>query len=367
MVATLQLWFSYQERYSVALKDRMYKILEHHLKGKVSSDNVLVGELDYARLIFVISFSEPCLVTYNQADIEKALLEAALNWEDYLERLITSHYDEEDTAKLLARYQTAFPAAYVDVFKPEQAIVDIDYIEKISDENPINLYLYKDKHHKSLKVKIFHAHHSLSLSTLLPILQNLGLQVIGETSYSLEKDGYMVWIHDFEIDSQDVDNWKINHANIINAFHYIWNGTAENDTLYQLILKSGLNVSQVTVLRAYLKFLRQVQLPYSFGFLAETLTHYFDITQNFVDLFELRFSLTRSKANDAEIARLLADVYRQSEHVDRLDHDRILRRVLNAIESTVRTNYFQTEHVEGLQANDLKPYLSFKFDCRKLR
>jgi len=102
---------------------------------------------------------------------------------------------------------------------------------------------------------------------LLPILQNLGLQVIGETSYSIERDGYVVWIHDFEVDSKGIENWKINHSNLVMAFHHIWNGTVENDTLYQLILKAGLNVRQVTLIRAYMKFLRQVQLPYSLRYL----------------------------------------------------------------------------------------------------
>jgi glutamate dehydrogenase len=356
--------FLAKERYSVALKGRMHKILEHQLKGKISSDNVLLGELDYARLIFVINFPHPCSVTYNQAEIEKALLEAAQSWEDYLERLINSRYDEEDTATLLARYQNAFPSSYVDVFKPEQAVVDIDYIEKITDENPINLYLYKDKHHKTLRVKIFHARHALSLSTLLPVLQNLGLQVIAETSYTLEKDGYPVWIHDFEVDSMAIENWKVNHANIISAFHHIWNGTAENDILHQLIFKAGLNVAQITVVRSYLKFLRQVQLPYSFAFLAETLTNYADLTRCFIELFEQRFTLKRTKANKIETSHLMNDIYRHLEKVNRLDHDRILRRLLNAIEATVRTNYFQSHN--GQKKDELKPYLSFKFDCRKL-
>jgi len=123
-----------KEKYSIALKNRMSKILEQQLKGKISSDNVLLGELDYARLIFVVSFVGPSLVEYNQEDIEKDFLEAALSWEDYLERLISRHYDEEDSATLLARYQRAFPAAYVAVFKPEQAITDIGYIETISND-----------------------------------------------------------------------------------------------------------------------------------------------------------------------------------------------------------------------------------------
>ena len=355
-----------KEKYSVALKDRFYKILEHQLKGKMSSHNVFLGELDYARLIFVVSYPEPTLVPYSQSDIEKALLEASLSWSDYLERLINAHYDEENTATLLARYQRTFPAAYMDEFKPEQAIIDIAYIEKITDATPISLYLYKGKGAKTLKVKIFHAHHSLSLSILLPILQNLSLQVIGETSYLLEKDGYSVWVHDFEVDHHKAENWKTNHNNLIHAFQHIWNGTAENDVLHQLILKAGLNVRQVTLMRAYLKFLKQLQLPYSLGYLEETLTYYPDITRHFVDLFELRFSLNHTKINNLEKVHLLKDIHHLLGYVDRLDHDRILRRVLNAIESTVRTNYFQTSEAENHKTEDLKPYLSLKFDCRKL-
>jgi glutamate dehydrogenase len=200
----------------------------------------------------------------------------------------------------------------------------------------------------------------------LPILQNLGLLVIGETSYSIEKYGTQVFIHVFEIDSHGVENWKANHENLRSAFLHIWDGTVENDVMYQLILKAGLNVSQVTLMRAYLKFLRQVQVPYSIGYLEETLSNYPEITRYFVDLFELRFSLKSSKANVREEAILVVDIQLLLEKIDRLDHDRILRRVLNAILATVRTNYFQVKETEGLSATDLKPYLSFKFDCRKL-
>lgn len=353
--------FLAKEKYSVALKGRIAELLEQYLQGKISSDNVLLGDLDYARLIFVIEFPHPRLVSYNQVDIEKALLEASLSWEDYLERLIGNLYDEEDTAALLARYQKAFPTPYIDVFTPEQAVTDISYIENITDTQPVDLYLYKNKQNKTLKVKIFHAHHPLSLSTLLPILQNLGLQVIGETTYSLEREGYPVWIHDFDVDPQGIENWKTNHHHLLDAFHHIWKGAVENDVLHQLTLKVGLTVRQVTLMRAYLKYLRQVQLPYSWGYLVETLSHYPDLTRHFVELFELQFSLKRSKANELEKSHLLKDIYYHLEKIDRLDHDRILRRLLNAIRATVRTNYFQAKEKE-----DLKPYLSFKFDCRKL-
>src|SRR3546814_2588274 len=47
------------------------------------------------------------------------------------------------------------------------------------------------------------------------------------------------------------------------------------------------------------------------------------------------------------------------DSVANLDQDRILRRYLNVIEATLRTNYFQ-----GASEGKAKPYLSFKLDSR---
>lgn len=355
-----------KDKYSFALKERFSKILERHFKGKMSSQGVFLGELDYARLIFIVSFSKPSFVPYQQPVIEAALLEATLSWEDYLERLINRRYDEKNTAILLARYQKAFPAAYVETFKPEEAMIDIEYIEKITDEVPIDLYFYKNKNQKTLNVKIFHGSRPLSLSTLLPILQNLGLQIVGETSYVLEKDGPSVWIHNFETEAKGLENWRASHNDLIQAFHYMWNGVVENDGLHQLILKAGLTVNQVVLMRAYLKFLKQAQLPYSFGYLEETLSTYPQIASHLVDLFELRFSLKPSKNHDFKKEQLMKNIQHLLESIDRLDHDYILRRILNAIEATVRTNYFQGLKAESHKGRELKPYFSFKFDCQKL-
>lgn len=354
-----------KEKYSFDLKERFKRILQEKFQGKISSGNVLLGELDYARLIFVVSFSSPTLLDYQTTDVKQALLEAALSWEDHLEHILNQEYTEEEAATLLATYQDSFPSAYVEAFTPDQAVIDIGFMEKIQGERPIDFYLYKQKDQNALKIKIFHASYPLSLSTLLPILQNLGFKVIGETSYSLTKEECPIWIHDFEVfsltDSHGLENWKSNQENLISAFHHIWEGTVENDSLHQLILKAGFNVRQVTLMRAYLKFLWQVQLPYSLGYVKETLSDYPNITRNFVDLFELRFSLNRTQKSQTEETRLMREIDQLLQGVDRLDHDRILRRVLNAILATIRTNYYQTT-----STGEEKPYLSFKFDCRKL-
>ena len=94
---------------------------------------------------------------------QTSLLEAVLLG-GLSERAINRHYNEEDAATLLALYQEAFPAAYIEEFNPTQAVTDIGLL-KITDKSPIDLYLYKQRD-QVLKDKNFPCKLSLS-STLL--------------------------------------------------------------------------------------------------------------------------------------------------------------------------------------------------------
>ncbi len=56
---------------------------------------------------------------------------------------------------------------------------------------------------------------------------------------------------------------------------------------------------------------------------------------------------------------IVTEIERALDGVSNLDEDRILRRFLNVILATQRTNFFK-----GAKAGQIKPYLSFKLDSR---
>ena len=58
---------------------------------------------------------------------------------------------------------------------------------------------------------------------------------------------------------------------------------------------------------------------------------------------------------------MLARIEEELQKVESLDEDRILRHFVNAVQSAIRTNFFQTE-----SDGQLKPVISVKFESRKL-
>jgi glutamate dehydrogenase len=113
------------------------------------------------------------------------------------------------------------------------------------------------------------------------------------------------------------------------------------------------------LLRAYARYLRQLQFPYSVEYIAETMANHLHITACIVELFLTRFSPVFDGDEDWRGQRELAVEERildSLEEVQNLGEDRIIRQYVRIIKATLRTNFFQ--EADG---GTLKPYFSFKF------
>ncbi|MEM8821370.1 MAG: NAD-glutamate dehydrogenase domain-containing protein, partial [Pseudomonadota bacterium] len=212
-------------------------------------------------------------------------------------------------------------------------------------------------------------HHggAVPLSDCLPVLENMGFRVLNEHPYLIESEEGEIWIHDFLMVSAsgiaiDLAKQK-SRSKLEGAFAAIWAGTAEDDPLNRLTLLAGLGHRDVTVLRAYSRFLRQARMPYSIDYMEDALADYPEIARLLVRVFLARFDPKRDgdiAAREAEAAGYVAAIEEALEAVPSLDVDRILRRFLNAIQSTLRTNFYQPG------PDGAKAYLSFKLDSGKL-
>ena len=120
-------------------------------------------------------------------------------------------------------------------------------------------------------------------------------------------------------------------------------------------------MSQTVVLRAYVKFLRQVGATFSQGYIEDVLAGHPDIARLLVRLFETRFELVVAGDRQQELATLSIALNAALEAVASLDEDRILRALMTLIAKTLRTNYYQHQ-ADG----SAKPYLSIKLASREL-
>src|SRR5262249_7385389 len=140
-----------------------------------------------------------------------------------------------------------------------------------------------------------------------------------------------------------------------NALTHIWRGEMEDDGFNRLVLGARLGWRSVAMLRAYCKYLRQAGVPFSQAYMEETLSKNGDIAVLLSKLFHAMFDPAGHETAEQRAQQIAAEIEASLDQVTNLDEDRIIRRYLNAIQSTLRTNFYQKAADKGA-----KSYLSFK-------
>ncbi|MEO0956972.1 MAG: NAD-glutamate dehydrogenase [Pseudomonadota bacterium] len=358
-----------RERYTTELRVKIGSILCATVNGRVASWEPSFDMEAMARVHFVIALQSG-MPAFVLSEVEREVVEAVRSWSDRLMDALVEKEGEHKGHALHARFGAGFPASYREEVGIAQAVADIERLETLTDEAPLGLHFYRrlEDDDDRVRFKIFHKGGAVPLSDCLPVLEKMGFRVLNEHPYLIEGEGGETWIHDFLMVSATgcpIDLAKPrSRVKLEEGFDAVWNGTAENDPLNRLILLAGLSDRDVSVLRAYSRFLRQARIPYSIEYMEDALAEYPEIARLLMRVFLARFDprVERSREErDAEAGAHVAEIEAALEAVPSLDVDRILRRFLNAIRSTLRTNVYQPGPNGALKA-----YLSFKFDSGAL-
>ncbi|MBN07709.1 MAG: NAD-glutamate dehydrogenase [Rhodospirillaceae bacterium] len=289
-------------------------------------------------------------------------------WSAQLKLALFHVFGKEDGDRLHNLYALAFPAGYTALFHADTAIDDVLLLEQAVVTNGLILSLYKPKGAAAneFRFKVFHPHSRLPLSDVLPILEDMGLRVIDEVPHAISPaydDLDLVMIHDFGLTSRSASKISIADikVNFEEVFSKIWHGEMESDGLNSLVINAGLSWRQIVILRTYARYLKQIKAPFSLEYMEQALRNNPAITAKIVRLFETHFDPASGTSSNAHANRLKKEIKRQLERVASADEDRILRRFLNGVEATLRTNCYQTADDGGP-----KSYLSIKLDSSQI-
>lgn len=344
----------------------MQNILRDAFQGLEVSFSTRFSESVLARIHFVLRINPNQALNYDIREIETKLADVGRSWHDKLVQALQEHFGEERGNILAKKYEKTFPASYRESYLPRTAIYDIEHIEALTSENSLGMSFYRplDEPPGTLRFKLFLPAEPISLSEVLPILENMGLTVMGERPHQLTfKDETSVWINDFGMmhaQSKELDVEVIKDI-FQEAFRQTWYGLVENDGFNRLVLGAGLSSAEVNILRAYSKYLRQTGFTFSQPYIEESLAKNAVIVKQLVELFKLYFDPHQAIPGKEAAAAVEKEILSGLDSVANLDEDRILRRYLDVIKATLRTNFYQ----KTLQGQS-KLYLSFKFDPSKI-
>ncbi|MBB1416369.1 NAD-glutamate dehydrogenase [Pseudoalteromonas sp. SG44-1] len=349
-----------RERYNTALRRETQDILGNAFN---SDDKVefttFFSESTLARTHYTVRVTDNN-IEYNVKDIENNLVEAARTWEDKLQSALLESAGEARGNELNRKYCNAFARSYKDEVLPSAAVVDIEKLELLNDDNKLEMLFYRPQEEANsniVRLSLFHKDEPIHLSDVMPMLENFGLRVIGETPYSVKtSDGRINWIMDFSmlLDSKGIADFDKVSARFRAALTSVWSNRLENDGFNRLVLMGGLTGREASILRAYAKYMRQVGVTFSQTYIESTLANYPHIGSQIVNLFAKKFSV-KSPASVKTLDKLIAQIYVELENVANLDDDRIIRLYVDMIIATLRTNYFQKDGI-----GQFKSYVSFK-------
>jgi glutamate dehydrogenase len=352
-----------RDRYTTAACLRLEQILRDAFDANRVEYTTLVSDSVLARLHFVARRADAApLAEADHAELERRLADAIRSWSDDLADRLTVEMGDEEAARLLRVYGEAFPQAYQEDYPADVAVADLLRLDALQPDNDhaVNLYVPAGVASDQRRLKLFCAE-PVSLSTVSPILQGMGVEVIDERPYELTPaEGARRWIYGFGLRYDVTAETSPDAASQLfeDAFTAVWSGAAESDGFNALVLHAGLNWRQVVLVRAYAKYLRQVGTPFSEEYLQSCLLANVHIVRLLVRLFEVRFDPQAESGREDVAQALIHQIRGALDEVTSLDQDRILRSLLRLIRATTRTNFFQLDEA-GMPG---KSYLALKFD-----
>ena len=350
-----------RERYNTQLRKETQALLKESLGAHEEVEfTTYFSESVYARTHYIARVKDNN-AEFDVKEIENNIIELTKTWSDRLAASITAAHGEALGKTLERKYTNAFSRSYMEHNLPSAALVDIGKLEQLDDKHTLDMLFYRPQEEQAdsqvVKLKLFHRAEPIHLSDVLPMLENFGLRVIDESPYKItcphrERN----WVMDFTMLHKSGQHFDMENAQVLfqDAFAKVWYNELEDDAFNRLILGANLTGRKVTILRAYAKYMRQTGSSFSRDYIANTLANYPDIASLLVDFFDQRFN-PKIKRSEKKEEALLERIKAQLDNVSNLDDDRIIRRYLDMMSATLRTNFYQRDS-EGNE----KSYVSFK-------
>ncbi|MBX9830256.1 MAG: NAD-glutamate dehydrogenase, partial [Xanthobacteraceae bacterium] len=371
-----------RERFDSRVRARIGAYLAEAFKGHVSAFYPTFPEAGITRVHFIIGRSGGETPDLDRATLEQAVGAIVRTWSDALGAALAETQEPGRARALFDRYGNAFSEGYREAYSPGDAIEDIHVIEGLSADRPLGVEFYSRSEDAKpcVGLKVWSHGKPIPLSERVPVLENMGFKVVDERTFEVGGEPG-AWLHDMALERADGEPAGLEpiKAALESCFIVVMRGLAENDGYNALVMAAGLQWRDVALVRTVSRFLRQIGVPYSQGYMWATLRKHAGLAAKLVELFHARFDPRPPSfrgapeasepgiqkqvggvrldsgpgpsgrpgmtGGEAERSRreqeIAAEIDEGLNAVAVLDEDRIIRRFVNAMQSAIRTNYFQ--------------------------
>lgn len=328
------------------------EMLEAATGSKLLSWSINLGDAELAMLRYTLDIREST-TSVSAAQLNQRLELMVRGWPHAIEQQLLQHTEIAQAARLGLRYANAFPQSYRANHTPHEAAVDIMCMDTLNASTSRCVRVVQSATNASrLWLKIY-CHDAISLSDVVPVLENFNFRVIEETQTALADggEGYIYAFLVVPIGAAAIAGLATATPILETAIAHVLEGRAENDAFNKLIIRAGLALDSVILFRALFRYLRQTGLSYGLDTVVNALGASPSVSRAIIDLFQARHDPKTADKNRALTAERMIE--KGLESVSAIDDDRLLRLMRAVIDATLRTNAFSPAHTEAL---------AFKFD-----
>lgn len=346
---------------------RAQKVIEEIVQSDLALVNALLDFTSYGLVHFRTSHR---LTAEHIKSIDSAL---APIFEDWLKTLILQlkKTPYHHLLQLVQQnHQGLYSAKYRAATPVEQAILDLPFLNECISQNRRSARFYSDDK-KNLHIRIVNPEGFLVLSDAFVSLDNFGLRVLTETSFTMQTStNREVWIHDMRVEVKNSfvhahhlkrNGWDV----VVEALDKLWCGHLEDSYLNSLVTTEQLNWKTIVFLKALTHYLRQIGLGLQTNDLQFLIENYHRFFAHICKLFAIM--------HDPSIELTEDERHAQADHILRLcesylfsvvdaEDERWLRCLLDTTRAVVRTNVYTTAFAE-----DRPPRIAIKIDTKKIK
>ena len=342
------LLFVPKNRFSTDINTQIEKIICDRLEAEVSKRYIQLTDQPLVRSQLILKVTDGFKGDLDATQLEGAIRSLIHRWDDTLREVLKQNYSSDEADSKFTQFSDAFSQKYTFTFPASQAVYDLPFIEKSQIARQYDISLGYDD---LWQIRIYNRM-ELSISLIMPSLQNLGLNIIDMTTYYISPlGGDGVYIHLLHAKPKKELIFSSTLKQYIeDALHAMDREQVDDDLLNALIVYSQMSWQEVVIIRAYAKYLKQIMFPYAFSTIAQTMLNNSEIAKQLVWFFYAKFGSIHSLSED-ELSTLQGSILDNINRVDSLVEDTTLRTYLELINATKRTNYFLSE---------TRPYVSLK-------
>ncbi len=296
--------------------------------------------------------------------IEKGLISTTTNWIGQVKQEIFNRYKYEEGVLLYEMVSKIFNVEYRLKFSPKVSLEDVIFLQKASITSKRFFNLIKEQNRFSLK--IYSSERYIILSELVPLIENIGFDILDEQSFLINsfESFKQSWIFFFNIRPRSnnkiiISKFDFLKQNIQEALVKMDEGLLKIDTLNQLILFVGFKWGEVFLINAFVSYLNQTDISYSSTYIKSVLIKHYSFALTLVNFFYSKFQYKYDNRQKFQ-AKFEEEILLYLENVQTTSEDKVLRGVYLLIVAMNRSNYFHTHVQKNME------YISFKLDSKKI-